>query len=357
MTTNTLRVIDTGIRPATEQIAFDQAMVDLHQEGKIPDTLRFLQFAPAALVGRHQSIERELNLDYCRANNIQVGRRLTGGGAIYLDQGQLGWELVIHKRSLQSSALPQVTRQICEAAANSISSLGVQAKYRPFSDIEVQGRKISGTGGYFDGDTLVYQGTLLIDMDPSVMVNVLNIPQETQPAKAQDTAQSRVATLTELMSSPPDLDTVKRLLVDGFSQLLGTPAVDASTTEQEEQLARRYHDDEIGTEGFINAIDEPASDPTVLAGTQQCAGGQAMNAYIRLEGEGEGRVRQILFSGNFFVAPSRTVMDLEAALRGVSVGKVPDAVGQFFETASLELMTVQPDDFKSVVKTALSNSS
>lgn len=354
--TSTLRVIDTGVRAATEQIAFDQALVDLHQQGKIPDTLRFLQFAPAALVGRHQSIERELNLNYCRTNNIQVGRRLTGGGAIYLDQGQLGWELIIHKRSLTNGSLPQVTQQICEAAARSISSLGVQAQYRPFSDIEVNGRKISGTGGYFDGDTLVYQGTVLIDMDPSLMVKVLNIPQEQQPAKQEDTAQSRVTTLTELMQSPPALDTVKSALVDGFAQMLGAQAQDASPTQQEEALARQYHDEEIGTDAFINAIDEPASDPTVLAGTQQCAGGQAMNAYIRLEGEGDGRVRQILFSGNFFVAPSRTVLDLEAALRGVPVAKVPDAVGQFFETASLELMTVQPDDFKAVVKTALSTS-
>ena len=354
---STLRVIDTGVRPATEQIAFDQALVDLHQEGKIPDTLRFLQFAPAALVGRHQSTQREINLDYCEANGIQVGRRLTGGGAIYLDQGQLGWELIIHKQSLPSAALPQVTQQICEATASSISSFGIDAKYRPFSDIEVDGRKISGTGGYFDGDTLVYQGTLLVDMDPSVMVKVLNIPQEKKPEKSEDTAESRVATLTALMPTPPELDALKQALVDGFAQMLGAEAENAPITEQEEQLARQYHDEEIGTQAFIHAIDEPASDPSVLAATLPCAGGQALNAYVRLEGEGEGRIRQILFSGNFFVAPSRTVMDLEAALRGVTVSKVPDAISQFFESASLELMTVQADDFKSVVASALPTTS
>ena len=56
------RVIDTGIRDGREQIAFDQALIDLHKAGEIPDTMRFLQFPPTALIGRHQALSKELNL-------------------------------------------------------------------------------------------------------------------------------------------------------------------------------------------------------------------------------------------------------------------------------------------------------
>jgi lipoate-protein ligase A len=90
----TFRVIDTGVREGRRQIAFDQAMIDAHKAGRIPDSIRFLRFPPTALVGRHQALSREVKLDYCRSHGIGVVRRITGGGAIYFDEGQLGWELV-----------------------------------------------------------------------------------------------------------------------------------------------------------------------------------------------------------------------------------------------------------------------
>ena len=87
------RVIDTGLRPAAENIALNRALLEARQAGEIPNTLRFLRFRPSALLGYHQSAEQELDLDYCRANNITVQRRITGGGAIYFDETQIGWEL------------------------------------------------------------------------------------------------------------------------------------------------------------------------------------------------------------------------------------------------------------------------
>ena len=65
------RVIDTGVLDGRLNIAFDQALIDLHREEAIPDTIRFLQFRPSALVGRHQALARELHLDYCSANGIR----------------------------------------------------------------------------------------------------------------------------------------------------------------------------------------------------------------------------------------------------------------------------------------------
>ena len=65
--TKPFRVIDTGVRHCREQMAFDQALIETHKQGLIPDTVRFLQFPPSVLVGRHQAISHELNLDACRA--------------------------------------------------------------------------------------------------------------------------------------------------------------------------------------------------------------------------------------------------------------------------------------------------
>ena len=347
-----LRVIDSGIAPGREQIAFDQALVDLHKSGDVPDTLRFLQFRPTVLVGRHQALAREVHLAYCQENRIDLARRLSGGGAIYMDEGQLGWELVLHKSTLGGGTLPEVTRRLCEAAAAGISRLGVEASYRPFSDIEVDGRKISGTGGFFDGDTLIYQGTLLMTMDPSVMVQALNIPQADPGAAPKDQAEQRVVTLADLLPALPDVATIKQALVEGFSSHLNLASTEQDISAQENELACEYHHDEIGTDEFVYSIDDPTSDPSVLTASHGSGPGQ-VNAHVRLEGQGDGRIRQVLLTGDFFVAPSRTVMDLESALRGVPVQQVPDAVDQFFADQTPGIMTVQVDDIKSAIGSAL----
>jgi lipoate---protein ligase len=144
-----VRVIDTGLRSGRENVAFDQALIEAHNAGRIPETVRFLRFRPSALVGLHQILSHEVRLEYCARHGIEVGRRITGGG-LYLDEGQIGWELVLERRGLAGD-LASVAARICAAAAAGLRRLGVEAEFRPRNDIEVHGRKLCGTGGLVDG--------------------------------------------------------------------------------------------------------------------------------------------------------------------------------------------------------------
>ena len=222
---NPFRIIDTGVREGRSNIAFDAALIELRQQDRVPDTIRFLRFPPTALIGRHQDLSREVNLEYCAEDGVGTVRRITGGGAIYLDEGQLGWELVFHRSSLGIAALPDLAREICNAAAAGLSKLGIDARFRPRNDIEVAGRKISGTGGFFDGDILIYQGTVLVDMSPAQMVRALNIPAAKVAKHNLDTAEQRVVTLKELLGDKmPNMEAIKAALIEGFTEGLGITA-------------------------------------------------------------------------------------------------------------------------------------
>ncbi len=142
-------LLDTGTRPAAENMALDSALLISRAEDKIPNTLRFMQFSPpAVLVGYHQTVEQEVRIEFCRQHGIDINRRVTGGGAIYCDSSQLGWELISSKADL-GYRLDRVTERICEAVLKGLGRLGVDAQFRPRNDIEVNGRKISGTGAIF----------------------------------------------------------------------------------------------------------------------------------------------------------------------------------------------------------------
>ncbi len=350
----TFRTIDTGLRDGRAQIAFDEALIELHKAGAIPDTIRFLRFPPTALIGRHQAMRQEVKVDHCKANGIGLVRRITGGGAIYFDEGQIGWELVLARKRLPMPSLGDYTRAICEAAAHGLSQgFGINARFRPRNDIEVGGQKLCGTGGFFDGDTLFYQGTVLIDVDPARMMACLNVPAAKLQKRDLDKPEQRVTTLKTLLGgTAPNVSAVQQAILRGFTEKLGIEAVPSAPTDTEEALAAQIFKETIGTDEFVYGIDDPRG-----AGISEAsitgAGGTA-SAYVRLEGAGATRrVREVLLTGDFFVTPPRMVLDLEAALRGVLVGDVGATVDAFFAASRPDLLTIAPADFRKVIEEAV----
>lgn len=348
----TFRLIDSGVREGRTQIAFDRAMIDLHKAGRVPDTVRFLRFPPTVLVGRHQAIAHNVNLDHVRRHGIGLARRITGGGAIYMDEGQLGWELVFDRRNLALGALGDTAKAICEAVAAGLrGAFGIDSRFRPRNDIEVGGRKLCGTGGFFDGDTLIYQGTVLIDMDPAAMVACLNVPKAKLVRRDLDRAEQRVVTLKELLGVAPPVSAVRDAVVAGLKDNLGIAARDEAIGAAEQAAAEQALAEEIGLDSFVFEIDEPDSGDARSA-TVTGPGG-SVSAHARLEGRNGERIREVLFTGDFFVTPPRLVYDLEAALRGVRTADAASTVASFFETARADLLTIAPADFAAALQSAI----
>jgi len=348
-----LRVIDTGIRAGRENVAFDQALIESHAAGRVPDTARFLRFRPCALVGLHQILSHEVRLEFCRRQGIEVGRRITGGGGLYLDEGQMGWELVLDRRALGTTDLAEIAARICGAAAQGLRALGVPAQFRPRNDIEVDGRKISGTGGFIDGGTLFYQGTLLVDFDAARMIEALKVPAEKLAKRDLDDAQRRVITLRELLGRVPAFEEVQAALLGGFREVLGVEPQWGESTAYEEALAQRLYDSEFGTDAFVASLDAPETDDTLVSTTLTRRGG-TLRADIRLEGPRRERLREVLITGDFFMTPPRALYDLEAALRGRSVSDAGAAVEAFFARRACGAIGLAPRDFRDLIESALS---
>lgn len=347
------RVLDTGVLEGRLNIAIGQAIVEARQQGAVPDTLRFLRFPPTALVGRHQALGQEIDLEYCRKNDIGTARRITGGGAIFMEPGLLGWELAFNRKTLGVSSLPDLTREICEAAADGISLLGVNARFRPRNDIEVDGRKISGTGGFFDGDTLFYQGTVLVDMDPQVMVSALRVPKAKLAKRELDSAKQRVVTLRELLGDDtPGLGEIQSALSKAFSGRFGLEITHGELTDEEKLQADILYREEIGTEEFVGEIEEPPAARGDLTGRHTSPGG-TITTYLRLEGPAQNRIRAALLTGDFFITPPRVIYDLESALRGVYLDDLAGVIRAFFEETEVEVLSVSADDFIASVQDAL----
>lgn len=354
MSSKPFRVIDTGLRGGRANIAFDQALIEARQQRKIPDTIRFLRFRPSALIGFHQYLSHEIKIDACRKDGVELGRRITGGGSIYLDEGQIGWELAFDRAAFGQVDLAEVTRRICEAVACGLGKLGVAAHYRPRNDIEVDGRKISGTGGFFDGDLIFYQGTLLLDFDPGKIAAYLNVPADKLAKRDLTSAVLRVITMREALDGRlPDLKTIYDAMLSGFAQRLGIAPQWGAITPYEEELAERHYREEIGTDDYVGMLDAPDVGGMHASASLTVQGG-TVRADIRLEGARRNRIREVLITGDFLVTPPRTIFDLEASLRGLDATDVGRAIDSHFARTPVDFLSLGPRDISQVVAMALS---
>ena len=344
------RLLDTGTRRAAENMALNRALLTGRQQNVSPDTIRFLAFEPSALLGYHQSAEQELNLDRCRELGVAVQRRITGGGAIYMDQGQLGWELYLDRKAAGTAEMSVVARRICEAAAGGLQQLGVAAAYRPRNDIEVNGRKISGTGGAFDGDALMYQGTLLMDFDVERMLTVLNIPAGKLSDKAIASARERVTSLAALLPDLPSRQHIIDVLATAMTEAFGVAAEPGELNPAEQSLYEQALA-EIDSPDWIDMVQRPVHDRPVRSAEHKFPAG-LLRVNVAWDRQ-QARIRQVWFSGDVFVSPARTLIDLESHLRDTLAEKMPEAIRTFFDGRQVDMLGLQPEDIAGLLSQAL----
>lgn len=313
-------------------MALDRIIMEEAAEGKSPPTLRFLQFdPPAALVGYHQDVDLEIRADYCRANGVDINRRLTGGGSILFQESALGWELFgIPGKEPFAGSFETILHRICSTAAAAMSELGLDARFRPRNDIEVNGRKISGTGGVTISGGFMFQGTILIENEIELFLKALRVPVEKLKKREIESLMERICFLNDLIQPPPRLDIIKQSLVSAFSREYSIQFETGGLTPDEQSRLR----EEIGyyqSEKWIMSRSRPAKEGEPLRAITQTDSG-TLRVHLWLA-PGARHVRQALIAGDFFAVPDRLIHDLEASLVGVKVDRqaLNSAVRSFLE--------------------------
>lgn len=339
------RIVDTGLRPAAQNLALNRALLEARSAEEIPSTLRFLRFTPCALIGCSQSPAQELNLGVCRAAGIEIQRRLTGGDVMVLNENQLVWELYLHRRDIGRADLRAMLRRLCHAAAAAVSALGLDARYRPQSDIEVDGRSVSCSAGIFDADALLFQGSLSIDLDPGLLARASRLA-----GAAPGPVRERFTNLELELGSRPDMALIRRCLAEAYESEFGIEFGEGDLTLSEHARFRTALR-ELDHPDWINLVTRPADELPLLQGQRQVAGGrlQAAVAYDRQT----DTIRRAWFASETPVTPRRSLSDLEAVLCRLPAGRVAQCVERFFAGRQGVMPPFMPADFIEVLQLAI----
>ncbi|MDK8182949.1 lipoate--protein ligase [Paenibacillus sp. UMB4589-SE434] len=150
---------------------------------------------PSIIIGRNQNTIEEINADYVKEQNIHVVRRLSGGGAVYHDLGNLNFSFLTKDDGESFSNFRKFTQPVIDM----LRSLGVDADLTGRNDIQVGERKISGNAQFASRGRMFSHGTLLFDSQMEHVASALKVKQMKIESKSTKSVRSRVANITEFL--------------------------------------------------------------------------------------------------------------------------------------------------------------
>ena len=201
------------------------------------DDLFFMwQVRPTVIFGRHQVIENEVNLSYCREHGIEVYRRKSGGGCVYADMGNVMFSYVTKSENVNLTF-----NRFINMVVLVLHKAGVNATSTSHNDVMVEGRKVSGTAFYHLPGASIVHGTMLYDTTMEHMLNAITPSRAKLDKHGVESVRQRIGLLKDYISlTPAELMTlVRQTLCKGELRLT---AADVAAIENIEQT---YLDDAV----------------------------------------------------------------------------------------------------------------
>ena len=296
-----LTTTDPAFNLAAEQYVFDALPRDRAY-------FMLWQNDNAIIVGKYQNTFAEINEAYVKEHGIRVVRRLSGGGAVYHDLGNLNFTFIADAGTLSTLNFTI----FCEPVIRTLAKFGVTAEVNGRNDMTIDGRKFSGNSQYLKQGRIMHHGTILFDSDLSVVSNALQVDESKFQSKASKSVRSRVTNVAAYLPTPISLPEFRSALLADIAQSAGGEAYVFSASDLaaiEKLRAERY-----GTWEWNYGF-SPACTIERRARIEGCG-----TVEVRI-GVSGGHISEMHFYGDFF-----SVSEPEQ-LSARFVGLSPDAQG------------------------------
>ena len=298
---------DPGFNLAVEEYVFDH----------LPkDRMYFMlwQNDNAVIIGKHQNTLAEINESYVRQQGIRVVRRLSGGGAVYHDMGNLNYTIIADADDGGQLDFPR----FCRTVLHALERAGVHAELNGRNDMTIDGKKFSGNAQYTKNGRIMHHGTILFDSNPDVLTRALQVDPAKIQAKGVKSVRSRVTNVRPHLPQDLILPQFRKLLLE--SVLEEIPGEPYYLTPEDLNEISRLKETRYDTWEW-NFGHSPACTVQKRRRVEGCG---TVEAYLTLD---QGVIQDIRFRGDFFSADDPA--ELGSLLRGcrMETASIQKAIG------------------------------
>ncbi len=347
-----IRLLDLHLVPPVRSQTIYHAVAHA-LDGATPDTIILVgPTDPYVCIGFHQELEKEVDTDYCGTHGLSIFRREVGGGAVYLDRGQVFTHWVFQRSHLPADLGERFALYV-KPLVETYQALGIPANYRPINDIHVKGKKIGGTGAAQMGQSEVVVGSLMFDFDFEVMSKVLKVSSEKMRDKIYQSLNEYMTTMTRELGRAPDRDEVVRIYLQRCEAALGRRIVPGEPTAKELALAEELDRQGVTEEwlyqkGGLRQIGVKIHEDVRVLETAYKAPGGLIRVTARTR---EGRIDDVTLSGDFTMLPQFAPGAIELALRGTALeaGPVKARIDEVYQSLHIQSPGVSPEDLTAAV--------
>lgn len=194
----TFRIIDGDAHPEPVHHALDEVLLQRVADGEIDSTLRFwYRETPAVPIGRFQAYEDEVAAEYVRDRDIDVVRRVTGGGAMYVEPGDVITYSLYLPREEVPDDVAESYEHLDQWVLEALRDVGLDVQHEPLNDIAHPDGKIGGSAQLRSDGGVLHHTTMSYDLDIEAMLSALRIGEEKVSDKAVSSAEQRVAVMRD----------------------------------------------------------------------------------------------------------------------------------------------------------------
>jgi len=231
-----IRILETENNTGAWNMAVDEFLLYNYKE----PTLRIYGWSkPCISIGYFQNID-EVNYKKCNENNVDVVRRITGGGAVFHDM-ELTYSFVT--KNFPESIMKSY-EEISELIIQALKILGLDAKFSPLNDVTVNGKKVCGNAQTRKNSTLLQHGTILLEVDVEKMFSLLNVPIEKINDKKISDVKDRVAGISKTFEQVSDA------LKNSARDVFGCDLVPFKLNQEELESCQKLMDEKFSSENW-----------------------------------------------------------------------------------------------------------
>jgi len=246
------QLIHEGPRLPLQHMALDAVLCDEVGAGRRPPTLRFWEWsAGAVVIGRFQSVRNEVDPEGAQRHHIEVVRRVSGGGAMFVEPGNtITYSIYAPLSLVEGMSFQESYAFLDQWTLEALESVGIKAWYQPLNDITSTAGKIGGAAQARRGRAVLHHVTMAYDIDADKMVQVLRIGREKLSDKGTTSAKKRVDPLLTQTGLPRDQIIARMIEVFKARHGLTVGAISADELAQADQQAR----ERFGTEAWLQQV-------------------------------------------------------------------------------------------------------